>query len=72
MRCRRRSAVHSSASKNFELLAGSPRIAFGDRRTPLADLVFGERLAVLEDPVDAKAARIVPATKPERLIRNGD
>lgn len=41
----------------------------GDRGTPATDLVFGERLAELEDPVDAKAARIVPATKTERLIR---
>src|SRR4029077_6810822 len=56
-------------AQKFCPLAGSPRTAVGDRETPAADLLFGERLAVFEDPVDAKAARIVPATKTERLIR---
>jgi hypothetical protein len=32
----------------------------------MADLVFGERLAVFEDPVAANATRIVPATKTEK------
>ena len=50
-------------------MAGNSRAAVGDRGTPAADLLFWKRMAVFEDAVDATAARIVPATKTERLIR---
>src|SRR5215831_4214470 len=49
--------------------AGSPRAAAADRGTVAADLLAGERAAAFEDPL-AKAARIVPATTTDRVIRN--
>ena len=50
--------------------AGSPGIPDGDRGTPAADSVFGDRPPELENPLDAKAARTAPVTKTDRLITN--
>jgi hypothetical protein len=36
---------------------------------PAADLLRGDRLVPFEELLDAKIARIVPATKTDRLIR---
>src|SRR6476659_7594098 len=49
--------------------ARSPRAAAADRGTLAADLLPGERAAAFKDPL-AKAARIVPVTTTDRVIRN--
>src|SRR5215470_7622075 len=47
----------------------SARVALCDRGTPAADFVRGNRPAELENTLDARATRIVPDTKTDRLIR---
>ena len=43
-----------------------------DRATAAADLLLGEWLELIENPLDAKAARTIPATTTERQDRNED
>ena len=41
-----------------------------DRGTSAADLALGGRTAELENPLEAKAARMIPATRTDRLTRD--
>ena len=48
---------------------GSGRVVGDDRGTPITDFLPGDRPAELENPLDANAATIMPATKIDTLIR---